>query len=152
MAYALLSLWIVPFGIVLVARTIPRQLRAVRAAAGRDEKMYWMLNAVGCMFAAFGSIATGLAMIDDVRGGSWGLAAWWPSISRLWCHSGDRAILLLLDLLTSFGGALAAMCAARCFGYVDEDDVWRKSDWRMGRRAADPHAHLGLFQPTEPVE
>lgn len=135
MAYMFLSVWIIPFGIVLIVRTIPLQLRGLRAAVERDEKIYWALDAAGCIFVAYGTVATGLLMVDDFCGGWLRLSTWWPSISRLWCATNDHTIVILLDLLTALGAGLAAICAARYFGYVDENDVWRKPDWRAGGRA-----------------
>jgi hypothetical protein len=135
MDYAFLSLWIVPFGIVLIVRTIPRQWRGVRSATTRAEKAYWLLNAAGCLVAAYGAMMAGLVMVDEVRGGPWRLATWWPSLARLWWDDGDHTIVALLDLLIALTAGLAAICAARYFGYVDENDVWRKGNLLGGRDA-----------------
>jgi hypothetical protein len=129
MAYAFLSLWIVPFGLVLVLRTIPRQLRGLRAAAGRAEKTYWILNTAGCMVTAYGALVNGLVMVNDFCGGPALLSASWPSLARLVWRSDDPIIAALLDLLAALVIGFAAICAARYFGYVDENDVWRKADW-----------------------
>jgi hypothetical protein len=129
MAYAFLSLWIIPFGLVLVLRTIPRQLRGLRAAAGCAEKTYWVLNAAGCMIAAYGALASGFVMVNDFCGGPARLSSCWPSLARLVWRSADPTIAALLDLLAALVTGLAAICAARYFGYVDENDVWRKADF-----------------------
>jgi hypothetical protein len=138
MDYAFLSLWIIPFGVVLVVRTIPRQLRGLRAATARAEKTYWILNAAGCMIAAYGAMAAGLVMVDEFRGGPWQLARWWPSLARLWWDAGDRTIVALLDLLIALTAGLAAICAARYFGYVDENDVWCKVNLLTSLKKGDP--------------
>jgi len=130
MAYAFLSLLIIPFGLVLVLRTIPQQLRGLRTAAGRAEKTYWILNAAGCMVTAYGALVNGLVMVNDFFGGPARLSAFWPSLARLAWRSADPIIAALLDLLAALVIGLAAICAARYFGYVDENDVWRKADWR----------------------
>jgi len=129
MTYAFLSLWIIPFGLVLVLRTIPRQWRGLRAAAGRAEKTYWILNAAGCVVSAYGALVSGLVMVNDFCGGPPQLSARWPSLARLVWRSADPIIAALLDLLAALVIGLAAICAARCFGYVDENEVWHKADW-----------------------
>jgi hypothetical protein len=148
MGYAFLSLWIVPFGIVLVVRTIPRQLRGLRFATGRAERTYWILNAAGCMIAAYGAMVAGLVMMDEFRGSPWQLANWWPSLARLWWGASDHVIVALLDLLIALVTGLAMICAARYFGYVDESDVWRKADLLAGRDAAQKPDTASPSQPT----
>ena len=145
MDYAFLSLWIIPFGIVLVVRTIPRQLRGLRAATARAEKAYWTLNVAGCMIVAYGAMAAGLVMVDEFRGGPWRLSTWWPSLAQIWWSANDRTIVALLDLLIALTVGLAAICAARYFGYVDENDVWCKGNLLAGRDAAPT---LGTAMPS----
>ena len=134
MAHVFLLLWIVLFGIVLIVRTIPRQLRRVRTAVRRAEKISWILNVTGCMIAAYGAIVTGLMMLDDFRGGPWQLSAWWPSPSRFLWGVGDRMTIALLDLLLALTASLIAIGAARYFGYLNEQDVWSKADLLAGGR------------------
>jgi hypothetical protein len=129
MAYAFLSLWIVPFGLVLVLRTIPRQWRGLRVASGCPEKAYWALDLAGCAIAAYGALASGFVMMNNFCGGPMRLSSHWPSLARLIWRSADPTIAALLDLLLALAAGLAAICAARYFGYVDENDVWRKADW-----------------------
>jgi hypothetical protein len=136
MDYAFLSLWIMPFGIVLLVRTIPRQWRGLRSAATRAEKAYWILNMAGCLVAAYGAMTAGLVMVDEFRGGPWRLAIWWPSLARCWWDVGDRTIIALLDLLIALTAGLVLICAARYFGYVDESDVWCKGNLLDDRDAA----------------
>jgi hypothetical protein len=78
----------------------------------------------------------GMVMVDEFRGGPWRLATWWPSLARLWWDDGDHTIVALLDLLIALTAGLAAICAARYFGYVDENDVWCKGNLLGGRDAA----------------
>jgi hypothetical protein len=125
MDYAFLSLWIVPLGVMLAVRVIPAQLCGLERACSGAEKAYWVLNLIGYLAVAYGTLSTGIIMLaslfGDGRQVGWVLPAW-----RL---SGDPGIDVLLDLLVALTSGLSTICAARYFGYVDENDCWCRAEW-----------------------
>lgn len=131
--YIMLSLLMIPLGFAFIAGMIISKLKGFLAAADLYEKIYRTLNAIAHILFAYGAFVLGLLAVDSLLGEPWKLSWWWPTISQSWYEAANRTVIILLDVLTILVASSGLMCAARYFGYLDENDRWRAPDWLLSK-------------------
>jgi len=142
--------FLVPFAFLFAMAALCVRLRALRRAQATCARRYW-----ACIVAAHAALAYGVLLltvltIDMLSAGRWGVPLEWPAFASLWSSSGNRTVLLLLDVASALLLSLTAAAAAARFGYVNAANVWhppRRRDARRGREAMpglpDPHPSFG---------
>lgn len=132
MVYTTLSLLMIPLGFVFIVRATLLALRGLHAATTRNEKNYWRLSLAAHLMFAYAVLLLTALTVDSMLGEPWNLVKWWPSILRHWGRSEGAAITVLLDVLATLCAAFCSICLSRCFGRIDENNVWHPSE-RLNR-------------------
>jgi hypothetical protein len=127
--YTSLGLLLVPLGIVLATAWTLSAIRGFCAASTRAERIYWQLGIASHLLFAYALVVLTALAADSLLGEPWKLADSWPSIFRYLNISANSIVIILLDILMVLALALVAICLSRCFGYVDEHEVWRPTAW-----------------------
>lgn len=127
--YTSLGLLLVPLGIVLTVVWALAAIRGLCRASTPAERIYWQLGIVSHLLFAYALVVLTALAADSLLGEPWKLAESWPSIFRYLDISANSIVIVLLDVLMVLALAMVAICLSRCFGYVDEHDVWRPTAW-----------------------
>ena len=133
--YMILSLLLIPLGFVFVAGMTISKAKRLHSASDPYERMYWLLNVFACVVLGYGFILLGLVTADSLLGDTWKLAERWPSLWQ--CLNGTKTVHIgvLMDVITALLVAFCAICATRCFGRLDENEVWHAPGWVRSRRS-----------------
>lgn len=127
--YTSLGLLLVPLGIVLTLAWAVAAIRGLCAASTPAERIYWQFSIASHLLFAYALLVLTALATDSLLGEPWHLVESWPSMFRYLDISANSIVIILLDVLMVLALATVAICLSRCFGYVDEHDVWRPTAW-----------------------
>jgi hypothetical protein len=134
--YTSLGVLLVPLGIVVTVAWTLAAIRGLRAATTPAERIYWKFSIASHLLFAYASFVLTALAADSLLGEPWNLAASWPSIFRYLDVSANGIVIILLEVLMVLALATAAICLSRCFGYVDEHELWRPTAWVRKRNVS----------------
>jgi hypothetical protein len=132
--YTSLGLLLVPMGIVFTVAWALAAVKGLCAASTTAERIYWQFGIASHLLFAYALVVLTALAVDSLLGEPWNLAESWPSIFRYLDISANSIVIVLLDVLMVLALAVVAICLSRCFGYVDEHEVWRPTAWVRRRK------------------
>lgn len=137
MIYMILTLLLIPLGLVFIGGTLLSKLKRLRGATDPCERMYWRLNVIACLLLAYGFMVLGLLMFDSMRGDPWKLAEGWPSVGRSLRGAKNDGLAILMDIMAVLAAAFAFLCTSRRFGRLDENEAWCPPERMSNKRCGD---------------